>query len=267
MADDDDWDSVPITLSVKKPVAVDEDDERVQLEEVTTKETSKPKNAVDEKTALAKANLKSKQKQKEREEELARELERARNAKPMTKEEQAAEALRLRRLVEEADNELTKDLFGGVTATEPVLSASAVQAKALDGVQDAESLIALMQSVQLDTPRQNQELATAVSKRLQGTMKKNAVMFLKELLRSATAPLTDEEVNELIGVLTVIKNDKVKAKLAKKKTAAGGPPKPKLNTSGLDRPGGDRYDMDDVDERGARGRGGTRNPYDDDDFM
>jgi hypothetical protein len=263
---DDDWDSVPIALNVKKPVVVDEDDERVELEEVTTKESSKPKNAVDEKSALAKANQKSKAKQREREEELARELERARNAKPMTREEQAAEALRLRRLVEEADNELTKDLFGGVrNSSEPTLSASAVEAKSRDGVQDAESLIALMASVQLDTPRQNQELAIAVSKRLDGTLKRNAVMFLKELLRAATASLNDEEVNDLVGTLNVIKNDKVKAKLAKKKTPAAAVPKPKLNTLGLDKAGGDRYDMGDADERGAGG--GRRGAYDDDDFM
>ena len=264
MADDDDWDSVPITLNVKKPVSnvpVDEDEERVEIEEVKTKETSKPKNAVDEKTALAKANMQSKAKQREREEELARQ---ASNAKPMTAEEKAAEAVRLRKLVEDSDNELLKDMFGGGKVAAPVVSVSAMQAKARDGVQDIDSLTALFGEVQLDTPRQMVDMSVALAKRLELLGRKSSLNFLKELTKVASGPLSDEEVNDLIGSLTIIKNEKVKAKLAKnKKTAAA--PKPKLNTSGLDKVGGDRYDMDGVDERGARG--GVKNPYDDDDFM
>jgi len=265
MADDDDWDAVPINLNVKSALKVDEDDERVELEEVTTKETSKPKNAVDDKTALARATVQSKAKQKEREEELARIAEKERNARALTPEEKAAEALRLRRLQEESEASLVQDLFGGSRPAAPVITASAAQAKALDGVQDIESLSAIFADIQLDTPRQHVDLAEAISRRLEGLPKKAALTFLKEFLRIATNPLNDEDVNDLLGTVTVIKNDKVKARLAKKKAAAA--PKPKLNTSGLEKAGGDRYDMDDIDERGRRGKGAAKNPYDDDDFM
>jgi len=266
MADDDDWDTAPVVVNIKKPVAaVDDEEEVVELEEsIAAQETTKPKNAVDEKAALAKAKVASKAKQKEREEELAREAERARNAKPMTAEEKAAEALRLRKLVEEADNELTKDLFSGVS--KPAASQSATAAKAKDGVQDAESLIAMMNSIDLNTVKQVSDLAGAVSRRFDTAPKKMSVQFLKDLLRAATVSLNDEDVNEIIGVLTVIKNDKVKAKMAKtKKPAVVNVPKPKLNSMGLDKAGGDRYDMDYVDERGNRG--GKYSAYDEDDFM
>jgi hypothetical protein len=253
-----------VTLKITKP-AFSEEEEAVELEEVTTKETSKPKNAIDEKAALAKAKVASKSKQKEREEELAREVERARNAKPMTAEEKATEAARLRKLVEESDNELARDLFSGVQKAGATGGAAAFAARAVDGVQDADSLAAMMHMVDLSTTKQASELATAMSRRLEMDSKKIAVYFLKDLLRASCASLNDEEVLELIGVLNVIKNEKVKAKLAKTKKPVAAAPKPKLNSMGLDKPGGDRYDMDFADERG--GKGGKSGAYDDDDFI
>jgi translation initiation factor 3 subunit J len=269
MADDDDWDTVPIQLNIKKPVHFsDEEQEQVEIEEViASKEVTKPKNVVDEKTALAKAKSASKAKQKEREDELAREAERARNAKPLTAEEKAAEALRLRKLVEEADNELTKDLFSGVAGSQGSGAATGFAAKHADGIQDIDSLSAMLHLVDLSGTKQASELASALSRKLELGTKKVSVSFLKDLLRGSTVSLADEEVNELINLLSVIKNEKVKAKMAKKKTPAAAAPKPKLNTLGLEKPGGDRYDMDDVDERGRSGKKGASSAYDDDDFM
>jgi hypothetical protein len=268
MSDDDDWDSVPVVLN--KSAIKDDDEERVQLEEsVKSKESSKPKNALDEKAALAKATAQSKSKQREREEELARQAESERNAKPMTAEERAAEALRRRRLVEESDAELVKDLYGTGSGSQAqkasAISASAAQARALDGVQDLDTISGMLATVQLDTPRQTNELCVALTKRVERGGKKAVLAFLKEFMREASEPINDDDVNELIGVLTVIRNEKVKAKNLKKKGA--GAPKPKLNTSGLDRPGGDRYDLDGIDDRGTRGKG-FKNPYEaEDDFM
>lgn len=271
MSDEDDWDVGPIQL--KKPVKVDEDDERVQIEVATgSSESSKPKNAIDEKAALAKANAQTKTRQKERDEELARIAERERNARPMTAEEKAADALRLRQLQEESENELMKEMFGAGAirttqpstgaASTPSAAASVSRIRSQDGVQDIDSLTQLMLDVQLDTPRQSMDLATAMTRRFEMIPKKSTVNFLGELLRETTKPMTEDDVNELIGVLTVIKNDKVKQKFAKKKAA--GVAKPKLNTSGLDKPGGDRFDMDGVDAKGVKGKG-YKNPYEDDD--
>lgn len=270
MSDDDDWD---VPVAIKKPVVVDEDDEKVEIEESTTsKESSKPKNAIDEKAALVKAQAQSKSKQKEREEELARIAEREKNARPMTAEEKAAEALRLRRLQEDSEAEMMKDVFGagniktsttgGATATATKATVAAPRPRT-EGEQDIESLNSLLLEVDLNTPRQLVDFSKALANRLEKVPKKSSLSLLKDLIKDATVPLTEEEVNELIGILTVIKSDKLKQKLAKKKAA--GVAKPVLNTSGLNKAGGDRYDMDDIDDR-PKGKG-YKNPYEDDDFM
>ena len=129
----------------------------------------------------------------------------------------------------------------------------------LDGVQNLDSLNALLRSINLSSGKQATEFATAVSNKLELGAKKISVSFLKDLLRASCESLSEEEVAEILGVVTVIKNEKTKAKMAKKK----GGPKPKLNTRGLDNLGGDRYDMDAVDERGRKIDRG----FDDGDFM
>jgi translation initiation factor 3 subunit J len=253
---DDDWDA-PITLN--KPVPLfDDEDEAVDLDVSGTTESTKPKKAVDEKQALSKAKSASKQKQKERDEELAREAERARSARPMTAEERVAEQLRLKRLVEEADAQLAGDLFGGAPGGKPGVNA----AKAADGVQDVDTLKAVLQRVSLNTNKETDDLAKAVGQRLElGVTRAMTVAFLKNLLRNTCQTLTDEDVLEITGVLNVIKNEKVKAKLAKKKPATTAKPKGNL---GL---GGDtKFDLDGTVSQ-SRGVGHVGGAFDDDDFM
>jgi len=198
----------------------------------------------------------SKQKQKERETELAREAERARNAKPMTAEEKQAEALRLKRIVEEQDAALAGDLFGSSASSAPPPSGVSA-AKAKDGVfQDADSLKAVLSRVQLSTAKETDDFAKAVGTRLEmGVSRPLTVAFLKSLLREATKALTDDDVNDVSGVLNVIKNEKVKAKMAKKKPVAAVKPKGNLNMVS-----DSKFDLD-----GTLGQ--RAGALDDDDFM
>jgi len=266
MSDDDDWDA-PIALKKPAPSSApkfdDEDEEQVDLTEgESSLETSKPKKAVDPKQALAKANSLSKQKQREREEELAREAERARSARPMTEAEKLAEQLRLKKLVEEADANLAGDLFGAPASTSTSSgsgNAALLAAKAKDGIfQDVDSLKAVLMRVQLTTTKETDDFAKAVGQRLEmGVSRPLTVSFLKNLLRHSCQGLTDEDVNDVTGVLNVIKNEKVKAKLAKKKPVAAVKPKGNLNY------GGDsKFDLD-----GTVGQRTGLDKFDDDDFM
>ena len=184
---------------------------------------------------------------------MAREAERARSARPMTAEEKQAEALRLKRIVEEQDAALAGDLFGSSASAPSGVSA----AKAKDGVfQDADSLKAVLSRVQLSTTKETDDFAKAIGTRLEmGVSRPLTVAFLKSLLREATKALTDDDVNDVSGVLNVIKNEKVKAKMAKKKPVAAVKPKGNLNLLS-----DSKFDLD-----GTLGQ--RAGAFDDDDFM
>ena len=218
-------------------------------------EGSKPRtNNSDE----LKAKTISKSKQKEREDALKREAERSRL--PMTAEERLEEQMRLRRLQEESDAELTAELYGKANLVS-TKNETGKTSKAMSGVYDFASLSEFLDEMDLSTGAKASELARTVSKRLNNSKITTAsiVMFLKEISRTATTGLNDEQVNEVISVLTVIKNDKIKAKVKK---PIGKVEKPKLNDT-------DKYDRDlDLElARGVGGKPGGRKFDPDEDFM
>mmetsp|Transcript_1300 Transcript_1300/g.1641 ORF Transcript_1300/g.1641 Transcript_1300/m.1641 type:complete len:255 (+) Transcript_1300:449-1213(+) len=234
-SDDDDWekDAADLTLPglKKEPVVADtfsDEEEGVDFsDEIAATERSKPKKKDDSKL---KAKLASKNKKKELEAELAAEAERAKNLKPLTKEEKIAEKLRLQKLVEESDNAITNDLFN---------------AKKEEGKLDADAIAALLQSIPLNDESDYKDFAAAVGKRVEVEDKPFlAKEFVKELCRAVGRSVSGEDLAEVISVLGVVKNEKVKTQLNKKKKKGG---KKFANVS--------RNDMDD-DLGGGRGVGG-----------
>lgn len=208
--EDDDWENevAPALPAAGEaaPATFSDEEEAVDLgTSAVASEGSKPKKAVD--SSKLKAKKASKQREKELAKQLEEEAEAARNAKPLTKEERNAEKLRLQRLVEEADNDLTNDLF---------------QVKKEEGKLDAESIQALLQNIPLETDDDFKSFATAVGKRVEIEDKPFlAIEFLKELCRSVGRGLKGADLAEVIGVLGVVKNEKIKSQLNKKKKKGG----------------------------------------------
>lgn len=212
--DDADWESEATTFSIPGagatapavPTAADFADEQecVGEEEVASVQSSQPKKF--DPKAATKAKKSSKQMQKDRERRLTEEAERAKNAKPMTVEEKNTEKMRLQKLVEEADNRLAEELF----------------AKKADGVVDVDSISAMLSAVRLDTASDFALFATAIGKRLELESKPLETReFFKQLIRMGTKDLTGDDLVEINSVVMVIKNEKVKSKLGKKKKKKG----------------------------------------------
>lgn len=241
---DDDWEDAPVPAPAASASKFKGEVETVVLDgpKSATSVPSKP-------TGLSKAQLKAQE---------AEALERA--SRPMTAEEKREEALRVRRAVEEADHELSDALFGNkpktvasVAAPAPVVTAKKAAAATANAanLQDLKGLTEFFSTVPLTNTNQAKNAAVALGKRVSAAKKDAHLAFVKELLKECCEVLTDNDVNELTGVLSVIKNDKVKAKFAKKTVA-----RPNLNTRGLDKDGGERDDHDDYDDH-----------YDEGDFM
>lgn len=128
----------------------------------------------------------------------------------MTADEIMAEKLKQQKLVEEADNKLTEELFG------------AEKAKLDDGVYDAGTCATILAALKFDKKEHFELLAEALSKRLQIEQKPvETTDFLKELIRKTAVMLPYEDLVDIDGVINVIKNTKVKTKLNKKKKKKG----------------------------------------------
>lgn len=211
--DDADWESeatsfvIPGAASAPPaaPTASDFADELETVEEEVVQVPGSQPKKFDPKAAT-KAKKSSKLLQKERERRLAEEAELAKNAKPMTVEEKMAEKMRLQKLVEEADNRLAEELF----------------AKKADGVVDVDSISATLSTVRLGDAKDFSMFATAIGKRLEMESKPLETReFFKELIRMGTKDLTGDDLVEINSVIMVIKNEKVKSKLGKKKKKKG----------------------------------------------
>jgi translation initiation factor 3 subunit J len=223
----------------------DEDDKAV--------EGAKPKKAGEPGKVTAKALGKAKQ--KELEKAMAAEAEATKAVKALSKEEKIAEKLRLQKLVEESDHAIAEDLFG-VAEGAPKAPAPPAAA-AVDAGGDA--LLATLMAVKLDSEEAYKALANTVGRRVEVEDKPFlAKEFLKEIGRAIGRSISGEDLAEVIAVLGVVKNSKVKVELGKKKKVVKGK---KLNVGG----GGD-FDMD--GEEMPRGAGGEYygNPLDGD-FM
>ncbi|KAH9260662.1 hypothetical protein BASA81_001129 [Batrachochytrium salamandrivorans] len=242
---DDDWEDAPVPAPAVSANKFKDEVETVVLD--GPKSTSA--SAVSSKSAgVSKAQLKVQE---------AEALERA--SRPMTAEEKREEALRVRRAVEEADHELSDALFGNkpkasaAPVAAPVVTAKKAAAATANAanLQDLKGLTEFFATVPLTNTNQAKNAAVALGKKVSAAKKDAHLMFIKELLKECCEVLTDNDVNELTGVLSVIKNEKVKAKFAKKTVA-----RPNLNTRGLDKDGGERDDHDNYDDY-----------YDEGDFM
>lgn len=213
--DDADWESEATSFAIpgagaaaappSAPSPADFADEQDTVEEEAVQVPGSQPKKFDPKAAT-KAKKSSKQMQKERERRLAEEAELAKNAKPMTIEEKMAEKMRLQKLVEEADNRLAEELF----------------AKKADGVVDVDSISATLSTVRLGDSKDFTMFATAIGKRLELESKPLETRdFFKELIRMGTKDLTGDDLVEINSVIMVIKNEKVKSKLGKKKKKKG----------------------------------------------
>ena len=139
--------------------------------------------------------------QKRKEEERLKEEARLAAQAPKTTEERLAEKMRLQKLVEEADHALTEALF----------------AKKDAGVVDSESMLAAIADVPLNNEKHFELFAAAISKtvKIKGSTLRQRE-FLKAVCRDVADNLTGDDIVEVVKVLNVIKNEKVKAKLNKK---------------------------------------------------
>jgi len=221
------------------------DDEEVLDPEVGNVEGTKPRN---EGTGDSKPKPKklSKQKQKELEKKLEEEAEAARNAKPLTKEEKAAEKLRLQRLSQEADMAVMGEMF---------------QQKMEEGRLDAEAIQGVLSNVPLESEEQFKDLAQAVGHRVEVEDKPFlAKEFLKEIARQVGRALSGDDLVEVISVLNVVKNEKIKAQLNKKKK------KPNKKFANVSREKDD-YDFSGADARGIAHAASYTNEELDGDFM
>jgi hypothetical protein len=88
----------------------------------------------------------------------------------------------------------------------------------VDGTVDLDTITQLLSQIQLAGEQDYSTLAKALSKRLEMEDRRMRTReFIKEFLRMATVPLTDEDVVDIGNVLSVIKNEKVKTRQGKKK--------------------------------------------------
>jgi len=212
-ASDDDWDvsddDLDKRLGLKKveqalPTFDDEEDlavkEKAAAEKANLQELKKKGNALQEKKAAEQARLE--------EEELARkavELEAEMEANMSPEERRAYEQKR----IEDADHDLTNDLFGAVEA-----KASAAKAAAGAAAGGSDTLV-------LKDMKDHLKHARKVGSALRDHGKIHlASAFFKEALQQSSAVLDDDAVADLIKTLNVMKNEKVQAAKRKVKGQA-----------------------------------------------
>jgi len=206
---DDDWDvsddDLDARLGLKKveqalPTFDDEEDlavkEKALADKAKQQELKKKGNALAEKKAAEQA--------RKDEEEIARkavELEAEVEANMTPDERRAYEQKR----IEEADNDLTNDLFGAVEAETAAAGAAA-------GATD---------TIVLKDMKDHLKYARKVAGALRDHGKIHlALAFFKEALQQSSAVLDDDAVSELIKTLNVMKNEKVQAAKRKVKGQA-----------------------------------------------
>ncbi|EEC45738.1 predicted protein [Phaeodactylum tricornutum CCAP 1055/1] len=200
---DDEWDVDDDALDQKlgmKKVAQNlptfDDEEDLALKEKAAREQAE--NAELKKKGRALAS------KKQAEQERLEELEIARKAMELEAEAMANlspdELRRMKqRQVEEADNALTDDLFGGVDAKAGKGATGGAAAAAGDKV--------IMKDV-----KDHLKHARKVAECMQGHGKIHlAAAFFKELLQQSKDVLDDDAITEIIKTCNVIKNEKVQA--------------------------------------------------------
>eukprot|EP01087_Luapelamoeba_hula_P007653 TRINITY_DN186_c0_g1_i1.p1 TRINITY_DN186_c0_g1~~TRINITY_DN186_c0_g1_i1.p1 ORF type:complete len:263 (-),score=85.38 TRINITY_DN186_c0_g1_i1:50-781(-) len=153
------------------------------------------------------SSKKSAGRQKLRKEEAARRLQEAeeeaeRLGKPLSYEEKRA----LQEKVEQSDLENAKDMFGELDADNEDMFGGATSSK----------------SVAVDTePKTAEEFkkrATTVAAQCTKYQESyHYLEFLKQLAKDITTACSPEDVKELVAVLNVVANDKIKAQTTKKK--------------------------------------------------
>jgi translation initiation factor 3 subunit J len=209
---DDDWDvdegELDKKLNMKKvgenlPTFDDEEDlavkEKAAMEKLSQVELKKKGNALVDKKRAEKDRLE--------------ELELARKAMELEAEAEAnlsPDELRAlkRQQIEDADNALTDDLFGGTAKS--VSRGSAVGATAHAGDQ-----------VVMTNIKEHLKHARKVAECLRGHGNVHYTSaFFKELIQQSKDVLDEESVAELVKTLNVIKNDKVQAAKRKVKGQA-----------------------------------------------
>jgi hypothetical protein len=248
MADDiDDWEAAPITLNTKSLNGYgDEVDDEHAEEEFKTSNNTKSTT-----TTTTKSNKKS--------------ATTTAPAKPLTAAERNAEALRLKKLVEEADARLAGNLFGNNLNKTGEGGGGGGGNGGDDSKQIIDALSILPQflsTVRLESVSDGETLANAMGEKLKTCTLNNRVLSdtIKIMLRQATANLGDEDVTDIINSLTIIKGEKLKAK-QKTKMPGMKKPKPKLNESS------DKGDVDIDMDIGRISSKGKSVALDEDDFM
>mmetsp|Transcript_948 Transcript_948/g.2230 ORF Transcript_948/g.2230 Transcript_948/m.2230 type:complete len:263 (-) Transcript_948:126-914(-) len=259
--DDDDWEATAdevlaaADVEPEKPSVADaagDDEESSDDEEVVdfagegdATDGTKPRNASSKPKVKKVSKL---AKKKELEEKMAAEAEALKNAKPLSKEEKMAEKQRLQQLAEEADLSLMGEMF---------------QAKKAEGSLDTKAIQGLLQAVPLDTEEQYKDFASAIGHRIE--VEDDSFMtkeFLKELCRHLGRTIKGEDFAEVVAVLNIIKNERVKTDLSKKKKK-GGKKFANVARSNND----DLADFSGADARGAAHAASYRDEDIDGDFM
>lgn len=212
---DDDWDNASDDLDAKlglNKLSTEDDDAAPNFddeEDIAVKEKERAAKA-SQAALKTKGNALKKKKeleeQRKMEEEVARqalEAEAEMEANMSTDERRALE----RQRVEEADNALTDDLFGGVDAK--------VQGGSGGGAMGAGD------AVKLKDLKDHLMHAKKVSQCINGHGKTHlATAFLKECVQGCKDVLDDDAISDLIKVMNVIKNEKVQAQKRKVKGQA-----------------------------------------------
>jgi len=183
-----------------------EEDEAVLTEHVVV--GMKAKNEVKYAANKNKPKKLTKAARKKRDDEfVARETERMKVAMrkgPISVAAAAAEKVKLQKLVEESDNDLTNELFGDHT----------IRSK----VQDAASVAVIFGKLLLTDVGACAQAGDQLSKRL--LLEKSSektIGFCKDLMRGLAPELTGDQILDLIKLLNVLKNTMTKQELGKKK--------------------------------------------------
>lgn len=183
-----------------------EEDEAVLTEHVVV--GTKAKNEVKYAANKNKPKKLTKAARKKKDAEFAaRETERMKAAMrkgPISVAAAAAEKVKLQKLVEESDNDLTNELFGDHT----------IRSKA----QDAVSVAVIFGKLMLEDMDACSQAGEQLSKRL--LLEKSSgktIRFCKDLIRGVAPELTGDQILDLIKLLNVLKNTMTKQELGKKK--------------------------------------------------
>eukprot|EP00640_Fibrocapsa_japonica_P002786 CAMPEP_0113943470 /NCGR_PEP_ID=MMETSP1339-20121228/24671_1 /TAXON_ID=94617 /ORGANISM="Fibrocapsa japonica" /LENGTH=255 /DNA_ID=CAMNT_0000948351 /DNA_START=125 /DNA_END=892 /DNA_ORIENTATION=+ /assembly_acc=CAM_ASM_000762 len=122
--------------------------------------------------------------------------------------------LRERRQVEEADHHLTDDLFSGIDDKPRTNGVATTSGKGKTKMTAAD-----IETMTMSTIQDHLAVAIQLGNKLSKSQGHHALAFFKEVIKKGEEPLSVDDVGEMIAVLNVIKNDKVKAQKGKKKGA------------------------------------------------